>query len=134
LTDFGSEHKEGDRMSAFVMVLAAGMAVGSGPEPVSAEVKPPLDLRGEWEGTLEHFDGQEARLVRGAVNPQYVDEGDGKFRLRVRGRASVCLGIYRQEGDRVILCFGRPGEERPTSFQGGHGQEPIILHRVKPDK
>ncbi len=37
-------------MSAFVMALAAGLVLGSGPEEVSAEIKPPLAPRREWKG------------------------------------------------------------------------------------
>jgi hypothetical protein len=44
-------------MSAFVMVLAAGMAVGSGSDAVSAEAEQPLDLRGRWKGAF-YFEGK----------------------------------------------------------------------------
>jgi hypothetical protein len=47
-------------MSAFVLVLAAGMALRSGPEAVSIEAEDWLDLRGEWEGPS----GWARRLVR----------------------------------------------------------------------
>jgi hypothetical protein len=36
-------------MSAFVLLLAAGVVPGDGPGEVSAETERGLDLRGEWE-------------------------------------------------------------------------------------
>jgi hypothetical protein len=40
-------------MATFVMVFAAGMAMGDAPNRVSAAVEQPLDVGGQWEGTWQ---------------------------------------------------------------------------------
>jgi hypothetical protein len=133
-------------MSTLVMALAAGLALGSGPEAVSAEMEQPLDLRGEWKGTWISSSGQcyEVRLVehgacarrlpRGKEGPEYLwwaasDEGKGK--LQMVWVTAGSLGIYEQDGDRVRLCVRDAGSGRPTSFRGGSGQHLLTLCRVK---
>jgi hypothetical protein len=139
-------------MSAFVMVLAAGMAVGSGSDAVSAEAEQPLDLRGRWKGAF-YFEGKhsmDATLENGILWLWYLgapdgvmksfratDEGLGKVRLQInRARDGSWLGIHKREGETVTICYFFPGRGRPASFCPG--AEPLqlllILHRVKPGK
>jgi uncharacterized protein (TIGR03067 family) len=42
-------------------------------------------------------------------------------------------GIYELKGDDLKICFGKPGEERPTKFgpKGVKGQTLIVLKREK---
>ena len=42
-------------------------------------------------------------------------------------------GIYELKGDDLKICFGKPGEERPTAFgpKGVKGQTLIVLKREK---
>lgn len=45
-------------------------------------------------------------------------------------------GIYELEGDRLKLCFARPGEARPTEFttKAGTGFVFVVYERQKPRK
>jgi len=132
-------------MSTLVLTLAAMVVPGNGPETVSGEMEQALDLRGEWVG----YEWDEWRTIwamevrRGELSGrslldnalffpvlfQMVDEGGGKLRFLDR------LGIYQQDGERLIICLGRFAiHEHPKFFRGGEGQELLILRRVKPRK
>jgi uncharacterized protein (TIGR03067 family) len=143
-------------MSAFVMVLAAGMAIGSAPgqEQVFGETEDRRSLAGEWEGTpvydgtlfparlilQETFLGVVVHLSYGGRNKQSVhgiltEDGSGRFRLDfVLGRKgeSPLFGIYTLEGDRLTICMR--SRHRPTSFQARQIQVALALHRFKPGK
>jgi hypothetical protein len=137
------------------MVLMAAMAVpGSGQEKVTGEIEQELDLRGKWEGVLVEKDGtvlhgklrggffetQDALVLLGTIK----DEGNGKYRFSVPDCPAWFdePGIYRQDGDRLTLCWHNPsiwGKEwgprpRPSRFKWGDDQCLLILHRVKPGK
>jgi hypothetical protein len=128
--------------SALAMVLKAAMAVpGNGPRRVSEEMERGLDLSGGWEGTNYYSNPtQHIALANGKITISLAgefpcktrDEGRGRFRLTVRG--FHYLGIYKWEGDTVILCVRVESNGRPTSFKPGDDQHLLILHRVKPGK
>jgi hypothetical protein len=114
-------------MSAFVMVLAAGMAVGNGPEKVSGEVEPGLDLHGKWAGSIGIEPGftppasyEDGRLT--VIRPdgphsatlKLIDQGEGKCKCRIAG--DEALGIYQWKGQQLVLCIGRH-EKRPSTFR-----------------
>jgi hypothetical protein len=142
-------------MSALAMILTAAMMVpGDGPEKASGEIareRQPLDLSGEWEGTLQdattpkggikmkakmlaedfyYSKEPDLRFYRGLA--EVYDEGAG--RMRFEPEAGKILGIYQQDGDRVIMCIGDANGNRPDSFRIGKGQQLLILHRVKSRK
>jgi hypothetical protein len=132
-------------MSAFVMTLAAGMAVGNGPETVSADVDEGLILLGAWTGTFRvgkktfraDFNQGKLQVTRGGVpvlaGPwNMTDEGGGKFRAEVAG--CHFLGIYHREGGHVILCCRDAGQGRPASFEVKNEEILLTLRRVKPGK
>jgi hypothetical protein len=138
-------------MSAFVMVLAAGIVVGSGPEAESAEMEQRLDLRGEWEGSCrEEAVSGKAGLSKWGLCLEYPraggrpppllgpfpasDEGSGKARFWGKWGTGTSLGIYKWEADRLIICLGENGAARPTSFHTGSRQTLIILQRIQPGK
>jgi hypothetical protein len=135
-------------MSAFVLVLAAGV-VSSGPEVVSGEVEQRLDLRGKWEGTwVTPSDVAPYKVIieknqfrwfypdgdGGCVYWDASDEGTGRLRITWH-HASGLGGIYRQDGDRLLICF-RIGEGRPTDFRFGRNPDQCVLtlRRIKPGK
>jgi hypothetical protein len=140
-------------MSALAMVLAAGMALGNGPEKVSGEMVQGLDLRGEWAGdwwldTDKRYDvtklGKSLFGLRMKSNgvrtatwlnvPDIVDEGHGRLRGRWDWRGVEIHGIYQQDGRRLVICFVEINRSRPTSFLIEDGQCLLILRRVKPAK
>jgi hypothetical protein len=120
-------------MSTLVVLFAAGMTLGTGPEKVSGEVEQRLDLSGKWQ--LTNFDNHPASSVAMDGNDilrhwNAKDEGGGKFRLTISG--SPLLGIYKHNGDRLMICIGR--DEWPTFFRCVNGQNVLILRRVKSRK
>jgi hypothetical protein len=112
-------------MSALAMILSAALLGGNAPEKVSAEMQPPLDLRGEWEGTCGRgkpvFD---VRLVHGTLwvvsgdmtRPwlplRVIDDGNGHIRVGL-GRNPLASGTYRRDKDRVTISFQIGREETP---------------------
>jgi len=123
------------------MVLMAAMAVpGNGPEQVSGEVGQRLDLSGNWQLTIEaeHGLGNVTMVVAGSKLIKKFDirdEGEGKVRLRfANGPANELLGIYRQEGDHILINCARAPNGRPTSFENRKSYIQITIHRVKPRK
>ncbi|HTU17870.1 MAG TPA: hypothetical protein VMG10_07375 [Gemmataceae bacterium] len=133
-------------MSALAMILTAAMAIpGNGPEMEPGEIAQGLDLSGEWDGTLKLPGGALTfRLSKGrmlvktaeltepvAIPVSFTDEGAGKVRWRSNNKKSL-LGIYRQEGDRIIASFRR--DRYPKVIQVTNEQSLLILRRVKPRK
>src|SRR5690348_5162621 len=105
-------------MSTLVLVMAAGMVLGDGPERVSAEVEERLNLEGQWEGLwVDEKIGEYEMIFRGSQSPMtliarsyhfsplVIDEGAGK--LTFRSGRWIELGIYQQDNDRLIICFNQ---------------------------
>ena len=138
-------------MYTLVMALAASLVMGNDPAAVSAETEQRLDLRGEWEGFMREaghglyrawisngvLTGRALNHPGVSITPlpvsRIVDERPGEVRLRW-GARSQYLGIYEQEGERIVICYRHEQSGRPTSFRTGDGQHLLILHRVKPRK
>jgi hypothetical protein len=132
-------------MPTLVLALAAGMAFGDGPEAVSEEMEQRLDLSGEWEGSWMAFNGRlfEAKVGDGLVESNaepdllsfrvadVTDEGGGRLRI-ARANGLDDLGVYRNDGNRLIICYGWAKKGYPTSFRAGGSQSLLVLRRVKP--
>ena len=131
--------------SVLAMVLMAAMAIpGNGPEKVSGEMEQELDLSGEWKGVWSVNEpgwgagNDVARLAKGKLNDcvlgRVVDEGHGRCRFHLDD--VLCLGIYRQDGGCLVICFRYACSERgyPRTFETGGKRHLLILHRVKPGK
>lgn len=144
-------------MSALAMILTAAMMVpgdGSGWEKTFAEVvaaPAPLDLRGEWKGRVlvkdkENESEVEVTITNGRMQVQSEGRSVGgdlevlfnrEGKVRFKWATKTCHGIYRQEGDRFVLCLQQDdkyGAGYPTSFRAGTDQTLSIFHRVKPGK
>ncbi len=128
-------------MSALAIILTAAMiGPGDGPEKVSGEVKQGLDLSKEWEGTVRSEQGEMGRVridrrviviewARGSVGlptSNIIDEGGGKL-LFVGKR-----GLYRQVDDSLVICIGDVSR-KPLSIGAVQGHL-IVLRRVKSRK
>lgn len=128
------------------ILLMVGTINGIGPESSSNEIVQGLDLSGEWEGywwfensepfpteLRDHMivacDGREIRFLDIS---SITDEGGGKLRVQWYWSADGWAhGIYRQDGDRLYMCFrDRPGP-RPTSFRSGNGCHVLFLRRLR---
>jgi hypothetical protein len=141
-TSSGSPYPEDDRMSALVVVLAAGMATGDSPDKGSTAVAwSGLSLDGRWEGTSRTAKATfRVEVDKGMITwtcefpcrwaPR--DEGDGRFSLVLADRRTYPC-IYKWDGDRLVFCIGKPGR-RPKEFTTENGQELVTLHRVKPEE
>lgn len=137
-------------MSTLEMILTAAMIFPElGPEKVSMQVttgeSTPLDLRGEWRGTLY---SPPDSIEPVAIENGYiffisrdrfschlfecVQQSPGAFRGRWFGE--TCLGIYRYEERCIFLCLREASKGRPNSFRSINGQTLLILHRVKTGK
>jgi hypothetical protein len=142
----GTEPKEGEDMSALVVVLAAGMAVGNGPQQASSEVEQRLDLSGQWQGTWQTENGVclavlvAGGTLRATCSPgirvdlpvaDFVDKGGGRCGIVLNG---PCCGIYAQSGNRLLICIRAARLGYPTAFQAGSGHDLITLRRIKPRK
>ncbi len=139
-------------MSALAMILAAGMTVGSGPEQVSGETEQRLDVRGKWEGY--HFllfgesservqlQGEELKValpdgLYATHEIEFTDKGRGSVHIILAvGGVVTCRfrGVYRYEGDRLIICYGKPGIPENPSIWADIGQHFLVFRRVKPRK
>jgi hypothetical protein len=125
-------------MSALTIILTAAMVVpGDGPEKASGEIKEPqrLDLRGDWlltySGGSYEMNGEE--FIR---SHKLRDEGKGRVRMIVtfQGTEYPLLGIYRQDGERILMCVRYADHGRPMRFQDGDYRILVIFHRVKSSK
>lgn len=142
-------------MLALAMIVTAVMVVpGDVPGKVSEEMAreaEPLDLSGEWKGNL-HVEGKESepetevmikngrmtsRSGRGQVSGDIEMLSNQGGKVRFKWGTKTFLGIYQQQGDRLLLCLRRDDKGRkgyPTSFRACADQALIIFHRVKTNK
>ncbi|HZT34702.1 MAG TPA: hypothetical protein VFA15_02190, partial [Nitrososphaera sp.] len=66
-----------------------------------------------------------------------TDEGNGRFAFRRDTKAPEApdyLGIYKQEGDKVTICYRQSEYGRPTTFKFMDSCMLLTLHRVKTRK
>jgi hypothetical protein len=115
-------------MSALAMILMAAMAVPAiGPERESGDVAEPqrLDLNGEWQGiwkvnpkgeteSIGYKDGS-IYVAAGHFDAKIVDDGNGRLHFTQRWQGYI--GIYRQDGPDLTICFCDRRYGWPTSFR-----------------
>ncbi len=124
------------------ILMAAIVVPGDVPEKRPAEMVRELDLSGEWEGTWESRDVIRAEMKHGIIR------ASGKLEDRLCGRCQVIFaseslvkvdyegrafqGIYKLDGERLLICIGPTSEKRPVSYKAGGGEKYLfIFRRVK---
>ena len=111
-------------------------------------------LKGKWKVTTAKFDGKESALAGRVLafgEKEFTTfDGDKKGRtlgftldpgadpkridLALPGTDRKAAGIYVLDGDKLTLCYGEPGAERPKKPESKEGQKTflLVLERVKP--
>jgi uncharacterized protein (TIGR03067 family) len=116
------------------LVLLAGLAAGADSPADQAK-----QLEGEWQVIAAHYNGQavpdavakERKLVfKGDVFTVFIGADKKRVlkfkldpKLKPKGfdvispeRNETAEGIYELKGDDLKLCYGNPGDARPTEF------------------
>ena len=126
-----------------ITALLWGAALSSGAEPELAGDY--IQLQGRWivfrcerdgatmperNGSVFIYQGKTVRLgtdsgaenyvVREETNPKSIDFLDA--------RDPPVLGIYKFEGEALIICSADPGRERPKTFETQAGDGRILTH------
>lgn len=128
----------------------------SGTEKTLAEIDQGLDLRGQWTGVwclgkdnilvaslwsgIARENKGDVYQLRGIGNKfellcrfeSLVDEGSGKCHFHSSYNGKHYLGIYRREGEKIILCFQEVRYGRPRIFRVSEFSELLVLRRVTP--
>lgn len=140
-------------VGAVLLLLALGPTPARADHPTDrGEFKAVVasELEGQW-GT-NHFTDEKGMVITGANGGgpvltvrfegdrydikgwvrnegSYVIVGAGAIDLRCEREAKTVKGIFKVEGDTLLLCYGK---ERPTSFEFKPGRCFMVLKRVKP--
>jgi len=141
-------------MSALVMALVAGMAVGDGPERVSTATEHGLCLDGYWKCTWQYLSDhgevvtdevmfKDGELLDAdgqvAVSYGWKDVGKGRCLRFVQGgcalwRPHPCPGIYKRERGCLNICLNMKGGHYPSAFQVEKDCLLLTIRRVGPPK
>lgn len=83
------------------------------------------------DGKMTAFSGGK----KGFVNRLALDASKSPARIDLRrdGLDEPALGIYQRKGDRLTLCYGEPGKDRPSAFESKAGRRVflLVLERAK---
>lgn len=142
--------------SIALLALTAGLA--SAPAP---EAKKDEDLfQGRWKVVAVEHGGKKAQAkdfakwtltvagdkMTARDGDEVMDESTFRLDAKAKPRAidltlmsgpqsgKKVLGLYELEGDRLVVCFGEPGKDRPKEVRSPEGSEVTLLRfeRVKP--
>lgn len=130
------------RWACFVLLLAGIVAIADQPKN-DAGKKDFEKMQGEWVMESMIFDGQPVpdddaqsrfRSVKGdqyAVTRFDKPSGKGTFSIDAtqkpktidltpvtpKGKGPTIKGIYEFDGEKIRMCYGRPGTDRPKEFK-----------------
>jgi hypothetical protein len=141
----------------FALILASGVVIGA--PALRDDRKEDAPPAARWEVESYEFDGfafarAPVTLTRRLLEFNFpaVSRGEGHvvawkasfFRVAEgrqvemvrtefeRAATTIQKGIWKVEGDRLMICLGEPGRGRPTEYAGasGSGQTLIVLVRI----
>jgi uncharacterized protein (TIGR03067 family) len=134
------------------MLLLVGLLVTAG--AVAQDAKQELQkLKGTWTVVKAERNGQANDEIK---DDKLILTEDGKLTVKAKdrdqegtfevnptkkpktidvkpGSEGIVLGIYELDGDNLKLCFGRPGNDRPTAFES-KPDSGVMLITLKRDK
>lgn len=140
------------RAACFLLLFATLLAADDKKPDPKAEL---ATLKGKWKITTASFDGRDTPKVVGRVL-QFDDkqvtafDGDKKggvlditidpganpkhINLAVPNTDKKAAGLYAIDGDKLTLCYGEPGADRPKKAESKAGGKAflLVLERVKP--
>ena len=114
-------------------------------------------LDGTWKVVATTFDGKEVPakalagrkvVIGGGKLTAYVGEKKGnvnritldgskkpaRINLLRQGLTEPSLGLYELKGDRLTICYGEPGKERPAKLESKEGDRAFLLVLERADK
>jgi hypothetical protein len=146
-------------MTALTLAMVAGFAVGSdGQEGISTETDQRLCIGGNWEGsyqgTCPEWPGLEEQGLPLFIQDgfafvetppgqrpgpiyllgEWIDEGNGRFRIDFWSMGTSFHGIYRRQGGRLSICMTAPSIQRPKAFIADQEHALLTLTPAKPPK
>lgn len=141
--------------SALAILLAAAAGSPGAPQ-IKDPLRPPAPVVGEWAGESVEKGGRASELKAGALRLSFTadgtcvhaaggSEGAGRYGAGAAGDPGTIdlappgvpgdpwRGIYRVDGDALIVCLRTGPGDRPDSFQTGPGSGTVVLRlkRVK---
>jgi uncharacterized protein (TIGR03067 family) len=127
-----------------VLLAATHCISGNVPAPVLFQITVDREpsLEGEWSSVSAEVNGKDFGKVRIRFGQGTMDLRVGKesvgLNYRSRRGALDCMvlgrrvpGIYRIEGNRLLICFGKEGGERPRTFASPPGSDHLLLVLVR---
>jgi uncharacterized protein (TIGR03067 family) len=148
-------------MSATLLI---GLALAVGAPGPKETPKKEATIVGEWIGEKAIAGGKELPVPPGGISFTFMADGQmmvkegvkrekadtGSYKLDpkkdpaeidlvppMKKNDPIVQGIYKLDGDTLILCFGRgaPGKERPKKFESPEGSDLIVItmKRAKKD-
>ena len=134
----------------FVMLVTVGLLMAAEPPKEGPARKDQEKLQGTWKVVSGELEGKPLRDA--ARSPKWVFAGEkvtmgresARYRLDPAATPrridltndvkETMLGIYQLDGGRLKICYGDPGEKRPTEFATKPGAKVIlvVLEREKP--